>query len=219
MRMWRLLLAVSSCFASITTPYGLSLQWSVRAPAVTFTLKLPAGMAREYDYWGVGWKAQGSSEDMKQAEIWIITKTGKFLAYLSHENEEPQRERRSSAVMVSFRSDGDDYEAVIVRKLQTDSLNDIQMAEGGSYTLVYAYGYTSDDDVYLQHSTADSGAVSLVLTNEPPQSPTSPDYPNSSSGSSMPEVGFETTETLQPATSASVTIALLTTLLIALALF
>jgi hypothetical protein len=178
---------------------------------------MPAGMAQEYDYWGVGWKAQGSSEDMKQAEIWILTKTGQFLAYLSHENEEPQRERRSSAVMVSFRSDGDNYEAVIVRKLQTDSLNDIQLTEGGSYTLVYAYGHTSDD-VYLPHSTADSGAISLVLTNETPRNPVYPDYPDSSSGSSLPEAGFETTEILPPATSASVTIALLTTLLIALAL-
>lgn len=207
---------MSSCFASITTPYGLSLKWSVRAPAVTFTLQMPAGMAREYDYWGVGWKASGSSEDMKQAEVWIITKTGTFLAYLSHENEEPQRESRSSAVMVSFRSDGDAYEAVIVRKLQTDGLNDIQMVEGGSYTLVYAYGYMSDD-VYLQHSIADSGAVSLVLTNEPTQNPAYPDYPGSSSGSNLPEAGFETTETLPPATSTSVTIALLTLLLISLA--
>lgn len=213
---WWLWLTVR-CSGSVTTPYGLSLQWSIRASAATFTLKMPAGMAREYDYWGVGWKAGDAAQDMKQAEVWIVTKTGQFLAYLSQGNEEPQEGRRSSAVMASFRSGGDYSEAVIVRKLLTESLNDIQLEEGGSYTLIYAYGHISDT-AFTPHALGDSGAVTVVLANSVPGSSNSQEYPDSTSASDLPESGFETTETLPPATSASVTVALLAVVLVAMAL-
>ena len=214
---WWLWLAAGCSSESVTTPYGLSLQWSIRAPAVTFTLKMPAGMAREYDYWGVGWKAGSSEPDMKQAEVWIVTKAGQFLSYLSRDNEAPQDGSRSSAVMASFRSGGDYYEAVVVRELQTDSLNDIQMVEGGSYTLIYAYGYVSDT-AFTPHAAEDSGTVAVVLTSSPPHNPTYPEYPESTSGSDLPESGFETTNTLPPDTSASITVALLAVVLVAMVL-
>lgn len=182
---------------SVRTPYGLKLDWTVGNQTGTFRLSMPAGMAADYDYWGVGWKPYGTEINMNQAEMWIVTKSGGFLSYLSQANEPPNPTQSCSAVMAFFHRDGDGFESVIVRHLQTSNINDIQLVEGASYTLLYAYGsLDSDTSTYTPHSPSDCGSVTLTLTHDIPSIPDSPEYPGSSSGSSLPESGFERTESL-----------------------
>lgn len=158
-----LLLAVAHA-GSYTSPDGLQVTWNVTSSTLHVMIVVPASLSSQYDWWGIGFKASGSLQDMDGALLWTVTKSGTFYDSWSSRQDPNLQGKKGAATLMSNGGDAaSGYSSHISRSLAGSATSDITFTSGGSYLLMYALGPMTGSTP-SQHTK--SGGSTITLSNE-----------------------------------------------------
>jgi hypothetical protein len=141
-----------------------NLSWTfVGSDSVTFTYTIPESEGKNYDYWGLGFQASGSSG--MRGDIITVSKTKGVLDTFATGNAIQIQDSKNNLTNTSLKVVSGKYVATWTRKLDTGDSKDMKLVKGTTYRLIWAFGKQSSSGKWIQHAKKDYGKDTFKLND------------------------------------------------------
>ena len=140
-----------------------NLSWTfVGSDSVTFTYTIPESEGKNYNYWGLGFQAVGTSG--MRGDIITVSKTKGVLDTFATGNAIQIQDSKNNLTNTSLKVVNGNYVATWTRKLDTGDSKDMKLVKGTTYRLIWGFGKESSGK-WKEHAKKDYGKDSFKFND------------------------------------------------------